>query len=57
MNAGVRREARSVEIVPVRAAVPPSRASTVNRSVNCGPFHKYGVAPRASMRRAGKARD
>jgi Cu2+-exporting ATPase len=22
-----------------------------------GPFHKYGVAPRASMRRAGKARD
>jgi P-type E1-E2 ATPase len=22
-----------------------------------GPFHKYGVAPRASMRRSGKARD
>jgi hypothetical protein len=34
MNAGVRKEPRSVEIVPTRASVPPSRASTVNRSVN-----------------------
>src|SRR5659263_639730 len=33
MNAGVRRDPLSVEIIPARAAVPPSRASTVNRSV------------------------
>src|SRR5512143_62470 len=34
MNAGVRREPRSVEIVPARAAVPASCVSTVNRSAN-----------------------
>src|SRR6266508_4399504 len=34
MNAGVRKDPRPVEIVPALASLPPSRASTVNRSVN-----------------------
>src|SRR5660397_177328 len=50
MNAGVLREPRSVEIVPALAAVPPSRASTVNRSVK-GPSsrdeHRVAVAVEA----------
>src|SRR5512139_3684623 len=32
-KAGVRKEPRSVPITPARASVPPSRASTANRTV------------------------
>src|SRR5512134_2579259 len=54
MNAGVGNEPRSVETTPARAPVPPSRASTVNRTVTFSSSrdeHRVAVAVEAVLLR------